>query len=130
MRRLKSKEDERRKLFEMGQPYLRSKRQVSRFALFLLFFSFCVLVAKPVFAQGITDQSISLFVETELRHEKGFSSHRTDAETKEGIVTLSGTARNVLAKERATEIARGVKGVRGVINHLSIPLCRVPIIKF
>jgi osmotically-inducible protein OsmY len=43
-----------------------------------------------------------------------------DIVTQGGIVTLSGTVNNLLAKERAAAIARSVRGVKGVVNRLTV----------
>ena len=51
---------------------------------------------------------------------KGISSHLIDIDTIDGIVTLKGSADNILSKERAAEIAKMIKGVRGVINEINI----------
>jgi osmotically-inducible protein OsmY len=115
---------ERRKLFAMDGPQLKVRVKAGGlgigFAFFLLLAAFCAMATRPVFGQEITDKGITFFVETELRHEKGVSPHRIDVETKDGVVTLSGSVGNVLAEERAADIARSVRGVRAVINHLSV----------
>ena len=41
-------------------------------------------------------------------------------DTQNGVVTLSGPAPTATARERASEIARGVKGVTSVNNQLTI----------
>jgi osmotically-inducible protein OsmY len=52
-------------------------------------------------------------------------SHLVDVETKDGIVTLSGSVDNLLAKDRAVELARTVKGVRSVVDQLTVkPVAR------
>jgi osmotically-inducible protein OsmY len=43
-----------------------------------------------------------------------------DVETSEGIVKLSGTVSNILAKDRAVKVAQMVKGVKAVINEISV----------
>jgi osmotically-inducible protein OsmY len=43
--------------------------------------------------------------------------------TRDGIVTLSGWVDNLLAKERAGQIAESVKGVRAVVNRIATTTC-------
>jgi len=64
----------------------------------------------------ITDSGINSAVEDGLRSEKGVFPNDVDVSTSQGIVTLSGSAGNILAKERAAKIAESFRGVRGVID--------------
>jgi hypothetical protein len=41
-------------------------------------------------------------------------------ETIEGVVTLSGTVSNLLARDRAVMIAESIKNVRSVINEIEV----------
>jgi len=43
-----------------------------------------------------------------------------DVSTSQGVVTLSGPVSNLLAKERAVRIAASIRGVRGVIDRISV----------
>jgi osmotically-inducible protein OsmY len=74
----------------------------------------------PALARRISDRGVTLFVETVLMREESVSWHLIDVHTKEGIVTLSGSVDNILAKERAASIAGRVKGVRSVLNNLTV----------
>ncbi len=67
-----------------------------------------------------TDSEITNSIEVELIIQDGVYSNDIDVGTKEGIVTLSGTLDNILAKERAIEISKAVKGVRSVIDKMEI----------
>lgn len=68
----------------------------------------------------ITDSGITAAVERELRLEKGVAPDLIDVSTSQGIVTLSGSADNLLAKERAVKITESIRGVRGVIDRTSV----------
>jgi osmotically-inducible protein OsmY len=59
-------------------------------------------------------------VESELFMDKTVPSNRIDVITIDGIVSLTGSVDNILAKERAVRIARIVKGVRAVVNETKI----------
>lgn len=63
----------------------------------------------------ITDAIINQFISG-----KGVSSHLIDVETIDGIVTLKGSTDNILGKESAAEIAKMIKGVRGIINEIVV----------
>jgi osmotically-inducible protein OsmY len=68
----------------------------------------------------ITDKGITSAVETELLIEKGVPLDLIDASTSQGIVTLSGSVDNLLAKERAVKIAESIRGVRGVVDRITV----------
>jgi len=70
--------------------------------------------------KDIKDIDITLAVDRQLQKDEGVPAHLIDARTKDGIVTLSGPVENLLARERAAEIAATVKGVRSVINLIDV----------
>ena len=81
-----------------------------------------VLLSSPATAQqeGLDARDISLAVETELLVDEAVPSHLIDVETTDGIVTLTGSVDNILARDRAEEVAETIKGVRGVINKVTV----------
>jgi hypothetical protein len=60
----------------------------------------------------ITDSGITAAVEGGLAFEKGVFPSGVDVSTSQGIVTLSGSVNNLLAKERAVKMAESIRGVR------------------
>ena len=68
----------------------------------------------------ITDSGITSVVENGLLHEKGVVPNDVDVSTSQGIVTLSGSVDNLLAKGRAVKIAEGIRGVLGVIDRITV----------
>ena len=68
----------------------------------------------------ITDSGITSVVEDGLTHEKGVVPNDVDVSTSQGIVTLSGSVDNLLAKKRAVKIAEGIRGVLGVIDRTTV----------
>jgi osmotically-inducible protein OsmY len=74
----------------------------------------------------IPDSLITEVVENELRHFREVPAHLVDVETIDGIVKLTGSINNILAKEKAEEIASAVRGVKGVINQLEVRVKNVP----
>jgi len=67
-----------------------------------------------------TDTEINVAVDNDLLFDSSVPSNEIDVMTAEGIVILSGSAPNILAKERATTIAEAVKGVRAVVNNITV----------
>ena len=73
----------------------------------------------------ITDSGITTAVEAGFNSEKGVSPNDVDVSTSQGIVTLSGSVANLLAKDRAVQIAESIRGVLGVIDLTTVtPLLR------
>ena len=80
----------------------------------------------PAAAELVADADITAAIELFFLTKKGVASHLIDVTTHEGIVKLDGITDNLLARERAEEIALAVRGVRGVINELIISTPDVP----
>ncbi|MBD3332909.1 BON domain-containing protein, partial [candidate division GN15 bacterium] len=80
-----------------------------------------LLMALSVQAQDeMTDADITLAVMDALTYDPGVSGYLVDVETDNGIVTLSGSATNLLAKRRAARLAETIKGVRSVVNNITV----------
>jgi osmotically-inducible protein OsmY len=82
----------------------------------------CLAVA-PVQAapqEQPTDFEINSAVDRKLLHDSSVPGNDIDVGTEHGIVLFPGTVPNILAKERATTIAESVKGVRSVVNNLTV----------
>ncbi|WP_165768416.1 BON domain-containing protein [Hymenobacter amundsenii] len=71
----------------------------------------------------VADADITTAIERLFTTTKGLNEHGLDVATHEGLVTLSGFTDNLLARQRAEEIALAVRGVRGVTNTVAI---RIP----
>ncbi len=78
------------------------------------------ILSSPLEAKKIEDKDITLAVERKLFTDPSVPSHYVDVKTDEGIVTLLGSVDNILAKDRATEIAETIKGVRSVVNTITV----------
>jgi osmotically-inducible protein OsmY len=68
----------------------------------------------------ITDSGVTSAVEGGLMLEKGVYPNDVDVSTTNGVVTISGSVDNLLAKERALKIAESIRGVSGVIDLVSV----------
>jgi osmotically-inducible protein OsmY len=88
--------------------------------LVILFTSFMFLSENLLAANTLTDVDIRNAVDKELFFNATTPSYLIDVETYEGIVTLSGSVDNILAKDMAVKIAKTVKGVRGVIDQIQV----------
>lgn len=86
------------------------------FIFVLVFFS----VESSHAAPQVTDVSITDAVSDELSLDHLAPMHMIDVETRRGVVRLSGSVDNLLAKERAARIAGTVKGVRAIVNTIRV----------
>jgi len=79
-------------------------------------------VAPPAGAadREISDPAITDAVEDEFFFDRAVPFNDLDVSSNEGIVTLTGDVDNILAKERAVRLAETVKGVRSVINRITV----------
>lgn len=68
----------------------------------------------------IDDSSITAQVKMSLLYHRSTSGLKTKVETKAGVVTLSGKAKNAAEKDLATKRAEDVKGVKSVENLMTI----------
>lgn len=66
----------------------------------------------------VTDETITHAVEHRLLLDESVPFHSVDASTENGIVTLAGTVSDVLARERAADLAMATRGVQAVINTI------------
>ncbi len=66
------------------------------------------------------DIAINSAVENRLLIDSAVPSNYIDITTKDGVLTLSGTVPNLLAKDRATAIGESIRGVRAVVNNIRV----------
>ena len=79
------------------------------------FFSVAVdSVGSPIAA------SIVQSIDDEFRIQDGVDNEDFHVSAKKGIVTIKGVAQNILEKERAVQIAKATRGVRGVIDNITV----------
>lgn len=71
-------------------------------------------------SQLIDDASITVMVKTKLLYNRSTSALNTIVETDEGVVNLSGIARNAAEKDLAAKLAGDVHGVKKVINNIIV----------
>jgi osmotically-inducible protein OsmY len=68
----------------------------------------------------IDDTKLTAMVLTGLKADKELNPLRIDVDTRDGVVTLSGSVPSAAAKARASEIAQNVKDVKSVNNQLTL----------
>ena len=68
----------------------------------------------------IDDSSITSQVKMSLLYHRSTSGLKTKVETRDGVVTLSGKAKNAAEKDLATKRAQDVNGVKSVENLMTI----------
>ncbi len=71
-------------------------------------------------ASKVDDGAITSKVNAALAADKDLSATKIDVDTRNGVVTLTGPAPSAAARDRATDIARNVKGVSSVDNKLTV----------
>jgi hyperosmotically inducible periplasmic protein len=83
------------------------------------------LLGIAVFALSMTacsksDPGITTAVKTKLAADDTVKAYKIDVDTKDAIVTLTGSVDNPEAKTRAVELARATKGVTSVVDQLTV----------
>lgn len=68
----------------------------------------------------IDDASITAQVKLALLFHRSTSMLHTDVKTKDGVVTLSGKARNAAEKDLVAKLVTDIKGVKNVVNNMTI----------
>lgn len=71
-------------------------------------------------SESIDDASITALVKTTLLYHRSTSALKTTVETKDGVVTLGGQAKNAAEKSLATKLISDVHGVKKVINNMTV----------
>lgn len=66
------------------------------------------------------DVAITASISAELAKDADLSAIKINVDTKNGVVTLNGPAPTAAAKEKATTLAKAVKGVTSVNNMLVV----------
>lgn len=76
--------------------------------------------AGETMADKAKDASITASVNAELAKDKDLSALRINVDTVGGKVALRGTAPDAASRERATQLASRVDGVKSVDNQLTV----------
>lgn len=102
------------------------KNRWVRIGLVLLSFAFVAACASSPKSRGtgeyVEDKAIATAVKGQLAADKDTKAREIKVEVFRGNVQLSGFVTEQKSKERAGEIARGVEGVKEVINNILVRL--------
>jgi osmotically-inducible protein OsmY len=91
--------------------------------LFALFVGSSATLPLPSLARDIkavSDDDINTAIEAELFKDRAVPHDQIEVSTAQGIVTLTGQVRNLLARDHAERLAQTVRGVRSVINRIEV----------
>ena len=80
--------------------------------------------AKPdqTIGEQIDDASITAQVKSSLVSHRSTSAVQTKVETTDGVVTVSGIAKNAAEKSLVTKLVTDINGVNSVVNNMTIEL--------
>ena len=84
-------------------------------AALLLIVGVCLAADKP-----ITDDSITDNVRLRLASDPDVKGGALAVDVKDGVVTIGGTVESQHQKDKAAKLAKRVKGVKQVVNNISI----------
>ncbi len=91
---------------------------------FPAFVSLCLLLCMSLVrieaAQQTTDRQITSWVEEAIREEPFIQASNFGVTVRNGIVTLSGTARTLVGKKYVVLETKKIRGVQGVINEMIV----------
>jgi len=68
----------------------------------------------------VDDSAITAKVKTALIRDATTKAYQIEVETFQGVVQLSGAVDSTEARQRATQVARNIEGVRDVKNSLQL----------
>jgi osmotically-inducible protein OsmY len=74
----------------------------------------------------LADADITMAIERLFQQKKGVAASLIEVTCRDGIVELTGFTDSLLSRERAEDMAKAVRGVRGVIDEISIHTANVP----
>ncbi|MGH7828150.1 MAG: BON domain-containing protein [Candidatus Binatia bacterium] len=80
----------------------------------------CQTLTGRTLGQNIDDTNLTAAVKTQLARDKVSSLTRIDVDSTGGVVSLNGTVESPEQKSRAEQIARGVGGIKDVVNNLQV----------
>jgi osmotically-inducible protein OsmY len=88
--------------------------------LVLLIHPGCVAMTGETAGESVDDTVITSQVKAKLTAEKASYSTRISVKTERGIVYLTGSVETADDNSKVVKIAKGVTGVRDVVDHLEV----------
>jgi hyperosmotically inducible periplasmic protein len=86
----------------------------------MLLLSACQTMTGETAGENIDDTTLTTTVKSKLAAEKVATFTRIGVETNLGVVTLTGVVDSAADKSRAEQVARGVSGVKRVVNNVQV----------
>ncbi len=81
-----------------------------------------MMPAAPTMGDKIDDASITAQVKSSLLSHRSTSALNTGVSTTDGVVTLTGVAKNDAEKSLVTKLAEDIVGVTSVINNMTVTM--------
>lgn len=75
---------------------------------------------EPTVPVDISDDAIEVAIRADFRHDGAIPEHRIDVKSIDGVVRLSGTVDDLLARRRAEELCERIRGVRAVVDSIEV----------
>lgn len=75
---------------------------------------------KESLGEYIDSSVITTKIKAEIAREKNLNVFRLYVKTVDGVVTLSGSVKTGVQRDRVEEIARAFEGVKDVVNNISV----------
>jgi osmotically-inducible protein OsmY len=103
---------------------MHSERKYSGILVLLVLVQFflagCTALTGETAGQSIDDTVLTSEVKAKLGDEKLINTTRISVKTERGVVYLTGAVGTSEERDKAVSIAKNVKGVREVVDHLAI----------
>jgi len=77
-------------------------------------------IASETIGTKIDDASVTAQVKATLLSHRSTSAIRTKVQTSDGVVTVTGIAKNAAEKSLVTKLATDINGVNSVVNNMTI----------
>jgi osmotically-inducible protein OsmY len=88
--------------------------------LFSVSMALCLAALLAGCQRGPDDAALTTSVKSQLASQSPALASMVNVETKDGVVTLTGTVDNESAKGQAEQAAKGVANVKSVVNNLNV----------
>jgi hyperosmotically inducible protein len=99
---------------------IRNLRSFSVMMVLLGILAGCQAMTGRTAGENVDDATITTTVKARLAQDKLGTLTRVDVDTTSGVVSLNGVVKTPQERSRAEEVARGVGGVKKVINNLQV----------
>ena len=80
----------------------------------------CVAMTGETAGENIDDTVITTEVKSKLAGEKFSTTTRVSVKTERGVVYLTGAVDTADERSKVVQIAKSVRGVRDVVDHLAV----------